>query len=147
MKRPWLWRAFGAWMTLSPLPMLNAVILKARSGELWEASSIFLFTAALVGLGMLFWRYTRSRVLISDWGIEAIGIRRLCISWAELSSIEGRYMRLRFQTTDGRLIEVDRARSNFTTLLRLLPNQVRPGLVDAAERAVRRVRLPEDELT
>ena len=146
LRRPLAWRFLGAWFTLFPLVMLLAVVRKGLNGELLEALSVLLFTAALAGLGLLFWAHTRSKVLISARGLEVVGLRRSSMSWEEVHSIRDRFWRLRFEAADGRRIEIDRSRTEFSTLLSLLPNQVRPELQVAAERAVSRLRLPGDDL-
>jgi hypothetical protein len=133
-------------MTLFPLVMLHAVVRKAQSGDLLEALSILLFTAAVSGLGLVFWIHMRSKVLVTARGLEVTGLRPRSMTWDEVHSIEARLWRLQFRTTDGRRIEANRSMKEFATLLRLLPNQVRPELQAAAERAVRRVGLSEDEL-
>lgn len=146
MKVPILWRLFAAWVTVFPLLMLNAVVRKALHGALLEALSILLFTALLSGLGRLYWVHVGSRVLVTARGVEITGLRPRALTWEEMHSIRVRLGRLRFEATDGRSIDVDPQRREFSTLLRLLPNQVRPELQTAAEQAVTRLKLPEHDL-
>jgi hypothetical protein len=146
LKRPLAWRLFGAWATLFPLVMLRAVVLKGKSGELWEALSILLFTAVLSGLGVWFWAFAGAKILVTARGLERTGLRPVKMTWEELDSIEFRFGDVRFQTKDGRRIVVNRMSRDCIILMRVLPNQVRSELKSVAERAVQHLARPGDEL-